>query len=228
MSGSGDMRSRGFRGGHDGARALTLALALGVVVGLTAAGGGARAEDPRGYDAVAVQNRGYFGHHELGLAVGILPMDAFTKGFTLSAAYTLHFDPVYAWEIAQLTYAIPVDTGLKADLSAYDLQPTPFEVLETSVFTNFVLTPIYWKGAVFNDSLTRGEIMLLLGAGYGWFTRSSRPGFDAGLAMRLFMSEHVSLRLDVRYQGFLTTSDVDGALDLHSDLWIGLGLGFIL
>lgn len=37
----------------------------------------ARAEDPHGYPSVTVQNREHFGHHELDVGVGILPMDAF-------------------------------------------------------------------------------------------------------------------------------------------------------
>ncbi len=203
---------------------LLSALALLLLAGPCAA---FAAGPERGYGAQAVQNRQYFGHHELNLSVGVLPVDAFTKGVTLSGSYTLHFDEAFGWEIVQLTHSFPIDSGLKDDLAAFDLQPTPFEVLETFITSSFVFKPIYWKGAILDDTLVRGEMMLLFGAGYGWYTRSTRPGFDAGLAVRLFFSQLVSMRLDVRYLAFLTI-EADDALDAANELWIGLSLGFTL
>lgn len=197
----------------------TLAFALLLVF----AGRPASAND-RGYDAVVVQQRDNFGHHELGLSIGFLPMDAFTKGFTVGASYTLRFNEVLGWEIAQFMHSFPVETDLRDELRAFDLEPQTFEVMETAVFSNLVWTPIYWKGAVMNESLVRGEIMFLVGGGVGWFTRSTRGGFDAGMALRLYLSRLTSLRLDVRYQGFI--EDGRDGLDLHNELWIGLGLAF--
>lgn len=203
--------------------ALTI---LALLVGTAVAAPTARAEDPRGYPSLTVQNREYFGHHELGLAVGVLPMDAFTKGVTLSGSYTLRFNEVIGWEIVQVSHAFPVDSGLESDLRAFDLEPQTFEVLQTSAMTNLVFTPIYWKGSVMNDGLMRGEMMLLVGGGVGWFTRSTRGGFDAGVAFRFYLSQLISLRLDVRYLGFFQSAG--GSLDLHSEMWIGLGLAFTL
>jgi len=188
-----------------------------------------RAEAPgdgRGYDSVIVQNRDNFGHHEFGLGIGFLPMDAFTKGFTVDASYTLRFDEVLGWEIAHLQHSFPLDSGLRDELLAFDLEPQTFEVVETSVFSNFVWTPVYWKGAVMNDSLIRGEIQFVVGPGVGWFTRSTRGGFDAGMGFRVYLSSLTSLRLDVRYQGFF--EDTPSGIDLHNEIWIGLGLAFTL
>lgn len=186
----------------------------------------ARAEDDRGYRSVVVQNRDNFGHHELGLSLGLLPMDAFTKGFTIGASYTLRFDEVFGWEIANLMHSFPIESGLRDELLAFDLEPQTFEVVETSVFSNFVWTPIYWKGSVMNESLVLGEIMFIAGGGVGWFTRSTRGGFDAGLALRMYLSSLTSIRLDVRYQGFF--EDTPEGLDLHNEIWIGLGMAFTL
>lgn len=183
-------------------------------------------DDPRGYPSLTVQNREYFGHHEFDLAVGVLPMDAFTKGITVSGSYTLRFNEVIGWEIVQVAHSFPVDSGLKDELRAFDLEPQAFEVVETTAMSNIVFAPIYWKGSVLNDGLMRGEMMLLAGGGVGWFTRSTRGAFDLGLAFRFYLSKLASVRLDVRYIGFLQTED--GGIDLHSELWIGLGLGFTL
>ncbi len=167
--------------------------------------------------SLAIQNRLHTQTHEFTAAVGVLPLDAFEKGVTVSGAYTLHFDDLYAWEVAQFFYSFPFETDLAADLRAFDLQPTPFERVQYYVTSNFVFKPLYWKGAWLNDSVNRGELLLLVGGGYGWLTRTSRPVADLGAAVRLYASEWVSLRLDVRYVPFFNTDD------LQNELWIGFG-----
>lgn len=167
---------------------------------------------------VAVQNRRHLESHEFGVAIGILPLDAFTKGLTISLAYTYHFDETFAWEMLQGTYSIPIRTPLNDDLEALDIRPTPFEVVQAYATSNFVFKPIYWKGAWLNGNLIYGEIFMTLGGGAGVLTRSIRPAIDAGLGFRFFASENVSFRLDVRDIAFVTTSDI------QNEIWIGLGL----
>lgn len=205
---------------------IAASVALGPRVGRASAGEHS-ADEPGSYASLAVQNRRYFMRHELSLAVGLLPMDAFTKGLTASGGYTLHFDTSFAWEIAHFFYSFPLDTGLKGDLDAFDLRPTPFEVLKMYLSSNFVWKPIYWKGAFLNDSLVHGELMLTAGGGYGWFTRSSRPMVNYGAGIRLFLTRVLSARLDVRHMMFFTY-DAKNGLGLHNELWLGLGasLGF--
>lgn len=206
---------------------------VALVVGLSAwtAAPGARAatddDDKAGYSSLAVQNRTYRLDHEITAAIGVLPLDAFTKGFTVGGAYTLHFDEVYAWEVVNFVYSFPIDTDLKDDLIAFDLRPTPFEVVNYYVTTNFVFKPLYFKGAVLNDSMAFGEVMFLIGGGYGWFTRSNRPALDYGIAFRIFASETFSFRLDARHTMFMTIDDQTG-FDVHSELWIGLGVSLSL
>ncbi len=168
--------------------------------------------------ALAVQNRKYSDKHEFTGAVGLLPLDAFTKGVTFSGAYTLHFTDVLAWEVVQFFYSLPSETSLQDELRAFDLQPTPFERVEQYVTTNFVFKPLYWKGAWLNENLSYGEYMLLLGGGYGWMTRTQRAVVDVGLATRIYASELVSFRLDVRGLSFINADDV------QNELWLGLGI----
>ena len=180
----------------------------------------ARADTPSGtaLSTVAVQNRQDFERHEFDVAVGVLPLDAFTKGITVSGSYTLHFDDLYAWEMIQGSYSFPVDTHLKADLAALDVQPTPFERVIWYATSNFVWKPIYWKGALLNENVIHGAIFFVAGGGYGTLTRSGRPVVDLGMGFRFYMSRSVSFRLDLRDLAFFTTSDI------HNELWIGLGL----
>ncbi len=171
------------------------------------------------YSAMAVQNRKHLADHELGVAIGVLPMDAFTKGLTVSGAYTLHFNETWAWEIGQFFWSFHVDTDLESELQAFNLKPTPFEVLQFYATTNAVFKPIYWKGSALNSSLIYGEMLVLLGGGYARFSRSHRPVADAGVALRFYLGETFSLRMDVRYLLFIAADA--GSVD--HDLWIGLG-----
>ncbi|RMG20128.1 MAG: outer membrane beta-barrel domain-containing protein [Deltaproteobacteria bacterium] len=167
---------------------------------------------------VAVQNRRHLETHEFGVAIGLLPLDAFTKGLTISLAYTYHFNETFAWEMLQGTYSIPIRTPLNDDLEALDIRPTPFEVVQAYATSNFIFKPIYWKGAWLNGKLIYGEIFTTVGGGAGILTRSIRPAVDVGLGFRFYASENVSFRLDVRDLAFLTTSDI------QNEIWIGLGL----
>ena len=54
-------------------------------------------EDSQSYASLAVQNRRYGSVHEITAFFGVLPLDAFTKGITLSGAYTIHFSELVAW-----------------------------------------------------------------------------------------------------------------------------------
>jgi outer membrane beta-barrel protein len=185
----------------------------------------AQAED-RGFSAMAVQNRHHVGTHEFGVGFGVLPMDAFTKGVTVNAAYTLHFTEALAWEVANFVYSFHADTDLKSDLAAFELRPTPFEVLNYHLTTNIVFKPVYWKGALLNGALVRGEFFFVAGGGYGWFTRSGRPALDAGAGVRVYGSKHFSLRLDTRYLAFM--HDQAGSIDVTHEIWIGLGVALVL
>jgi outer membrane beta-barrel protein len=184
-------------------RFATFALVLSVVFCCAApAAAEDDAEEARSYSSLVVQNREFNPTHEFYASVGLLPLDAFTKGVTLSGSYTLHFSELIGWEILQFGYSFQYDTDLQSDLEALDVGPTPFEVLDYYASTNLLYKPVYWKGSVLNDSLLRGELYTLIGGAYGWFTRSNRPGVNIGGGLRLFKSELLSFRFDMRYYWF--------------------------
>ena len=178
------------------------------------------------YSLMAVQNRRHFGTHEFAVFGGLLPMDAFSKGATLSGSYTIHFSTLFAWEVFHALNSFHYDGDLKDDLDAFELDPTPFEVVDRVFTTNLLFKPVYWKGAWLNDSVIHGEFYGIIGGGYGLFTRSERPAFDVGLGMRLYLSELFSLRLDVRHHLFVKDSVFD--FELHDEIWIGLGIAVAL
>ncbi len=182
-------------------------------------------EGLRPYSSLVVQDRQYIQRHEITAAVGALPLDAFTKGLTVSGGYSLHFSELFAWEVAHFHYSFHVDTRLKGQLEALDIFPSPFEVLNYYVTSNAVFKPLYWKGSWLNDSLQHGEMLLTVGGAYGWFTRSTRPGVSLGAGVRLFSSERISFRLDMRY---LIFPDDQFFQDLSYKDEISIGLGISL
>ena len=174
------------------------------------------------YSAVVIQNRKHDPTHEFTVGVGMLPLDAFRKSVTASGAYTLHFTPHFAWEVAQFWYSFHYDTSLNAELEAFDLQPTPFEVLDMYLMSTFLYKPLYYKGSWNNRRLVYGEFFLAAGGGYGWFTRSAKPGANFGVGFRLFATELLSFRFDVRYNLFFNEQILQ-SFETEEELWLGLG-----
>ncbi|MEM6930070.1 MAG: hypothetical protein AAF602_24235, partial [Myxococcota bacterium] len=81
-----------------------------------------------------------------------------------------------------------------------------------------VLKPLYGKLVALNRSVVHQELLVQAGAGVGWMTLSTRPVIEAGVAYRLYLDQHTSLRFDLRDALFLARGD------LHQELWLGAGL----
>ncbi|MEE2644083.1 MAG: hypothetical protein VYD19_04035 [Myxococcota bacterium] len=205
--------------------ALCSLLSLGValshpspLLARESSGASAGAATRRPITKVAVQNRMHQRRHEWSLFTGLLPLDAFKKGITVSGAYTLHFSDLWAWEAIQYHYAFEWQTELNRELEIYDLQATPFERVEQFMTSNLVFKPLYWKGAWLNQSLVYGELLLLAGGGYGWLTESSRPAVDVGLGLRLYHEAGFESRFDVKALSFFNADEQ------HNELWVALGV----
>jgi len=196
--------------------------ALAVALALLAAAGPARAqdEDTEGLRTLAIQQRHHHHWHELTFEFGLLPLDSFIKGFTLTGAYTLHFNHLLAWEVARAYgVVVQIESGLQDDLENLGISPTPFEYVDWAATTSFVFTPFYGKLAVINRALIYVEAFLLAGAGYGFLTNSQNVIIDAGGGFRIFFGEYFSVRFDCRWEGFFARFGVP-----HNELSLGLGV----
>lgn len=189
---------------------------------LVAAPAEAKDSGQRGIRTLAVQNRVHSQRHEYTFAVGALPVDAFTKGYTGTGAYTLHFSDLLAWEVVQFTYSLQVDTRLNDQLNnlPQPIGPTPFEVVDYYGTSSLVLKPVYGKFALLNRSLIYTEGYLALGGGYGKLSITSRPALNLGAGLRVWTGRKVSFRLDVRNYSFLQAAFGDW----ENEVWIGLGI----
>lgn len=152
----------------------------------------------------AIQDRAYRMQHELNLSLGMLPLDAFTKGFYAQVSYTAHFTDSFAWMVGRGAYSpkpFQVSTGLRDQLQRdFGVKDTnaDFNVVDFFVGSDLMWTPFYGKVSVLNKTVLHGEVFLLLGATlFGFHANIFRPGINFGGGVRLFASKWVSVRLDV-------------------------------
>jgi outer membrane beta-barrel protein len=173
----------------------------------------------------AIQRRLFRVGLELNGGAGMLPINAFDKGFIVNGSVTWHFNTVVAWEIAQASYVIAqLDTGLKQQLmNNFDVQPTE---LATPLFlgsTNLVFTPFYGKLAGMNRSISHVELFFPVGLALGRYENPGRfqEGIDLGLGLRWFLGPRLSARLDAR--DYMLTPGIKN-FSLTNELLFALGL----
>ena len=179
--------------------------------------------------AVVVQNRKFSMGHEFTLELGSLPLDAFFKGVTGTARYTLHFDDFHAWEIAAGSYSLNLDTGLTQQLrDNFGVQPEALPQLLVVADSNYVMKPLYGKFSFFNRALIYNELFFVAGATVTyWSDDSFRPGPDLGAGIRFFVAEWFSLRFDIRHAvvfNGLPLLDPNATVD--NVLYLGGGVSF--
>lgn len=210
-------------------RPRRLPLALVAALALLGTARAARADVDESAPIFAVQNRLFQPRHEFHLGVGVLPINAFTKGITLGAGYTYHFSELWAWEIGQFAYSFNVDTSLKQQLlEIAEVQPTQITSLAWFASTTAVFKPLYGKLALTNKWILHMEVFLCAGAAVGGFVNARaesvsafksenvRAGLDAGGGFRFYVSERFSVRLDVRDYTFFKSGGT------YDELYIGL------
>lgn len=146
----------------------------------------------------AIQDRAYRMNSEFALAVGFLPLDAFTKQVYAQVSFVYHFTDLFAWQVGRGAYGYNWSTGLKAELEkSYGVLPTTIDVVQFFVGSDLMFTPFYGKTAVLNKAVIFAEAYLLLGVTVFKYTNAFRPAVNVGGGVRLFQNKWVSYRLEV-------------------------------
>ncbi|MBI4815080.1 MAG: outer membrane beta-barrel domain-containing protein [Deltaproteobacteria bacterium] len=203
-----------------GPRPIAIACALSAFVQTAA-----WAEESReGGQLYAIQNRKHVLEHEFALGVGTIPMDAFYKGVTGSFSYTYHFDDLWAWEIANGTYSLNVNTALRDQLEQnWGVQPTEFPELLYFVGSNVVVKPFYGKAAFLNDSLVYIELYATFGGAVAEYENAGFFfGANVGAGTRVYLSRVVALRFEVRDYEFISTKTLFA--DAKNELFLQMAL----
>jgi len=184
----------------------------------------ASADDADEVATYAIQQRLFRVGLELNAGVGILPLNAFYKGFIVEGDVMYHFSSTWAWEIAQAAYVfVQSDTGLQQQLlNNFGVKPTLLTSPSFLGSSNLVFTPFYGKLAGLNRSVSHVEIFFPIGPALGRYENPGafQAGIDVGLGLRWFLTTHTSLRLDAR--DFLLTPSISN-FSLTNELLFAIG-----
>lgn len=171
---------------------------------------------------VAVENRRFTPTHDISLQLGVLPLDAFYKGYLLGVTYTYGWRDYLRWEAVNASYVSSQDTGLKRDLiDNFQVQPKGIlDSVKSILSSNLIYTPVYSKNLWFNSSVVYGEFSFVGGAGGVQYTSGQfAPMIGGGLILRYFVSQESSYKFDGRlYYQF--------AKDQSSDLILMISLAY--
>lgn len=183
----------------------------------------AEAASPRrtGGRVVAREPRPHRMVHEFDIGVGLLPLDALYSGLSLGGSYTFHLSDAVALELVDFRYSANIDSGLRRRLQDLDTRATFNPEVEYIAGTGLLFTPLYGKLAFFDEAVVAASTHLGLNVGIAHFTDGFRFQATAGPGIRLFFSDTVSSRLDVR--GTIAFDDVLSAEGL---LQITLSVAF--
>jgi outer membrane beta-barrel protein len=163
---------------------------------LLAAAAHADSDDSPGR-VVSIQNREYRLSHELSIAAGFLPLDAFYKGVTARVGYTYHFGDHFAWQLGRASVSKNTSTGLRKQLERdFGLLTTDFDEVQWIVGSDLVWAPFYGKTTFMNLGLVYLELYFL-GGGSGVKVQTGvLPAVSAGMGFRFFATKSLSIRIE--------------------------------
>lgn len=149
---------------------------------------------------VAVENKKFNPMKDITVQLGVLPLDAFYKAFSLGLSYTQSYTPYLAWEIFNAHVTSVTDTNLKTDLLSLQTQPKGLlDCVKYYVTSQAVYTPIYSKNLLFNKDVVYADWSFVAGLGLvGYGSGESAAMFGGGLMARFFGANQTSYKLDGR------------------------------
>jgi hypothetical protein len=213
-------------------------LQLAAIAALAAASAFPAAAPAEDADRAAIQRKKYVMAHELRLSLGSMPVDPFEKGWSLSLAYTVHFDYV-AWEIFQLTGALLSSTDLKNELiDTFAIPPEDFRAARFGLTTGLEIAPFYGKQALFNGAILHQNFLFGVYGGVLFrdptqlansFGTELRPAAGAGIGWRFYVGKAFSIRIDVRdFAEFRSALRANEKFDVFNVLLVTFSASFNL
>ncbi len=196
----------------------------------------ATAQDDGSPERQAIQRRKYDMNHEIRLAVGSLPLDAYQKGWSVSLGYTTHLSEYLSWEIIQVTGALLTSTDLRDELiNFFAIPEEDFAAPRFLVTTGLELAPLYGKQTFLNGEVGHQQLLIGAYAGVAFGDRGDfaatledfRPIIGLGLGYRVFVSRQLSMRLDVRdFASFRRAIRSNESFEVENILFITLSASF--
>ena len=178
----------------------------------------------------AIQSRVFYRTHEISLGFGYISNDDFYNVFPLSLGYTLHFNDLFAWEVARGHYIFNREKDLKADLeNNFGVTPTIIRQPKYAVHSHLVVTPFYGKDIFRNRSDINHETYLFAGGGAAIYEKQFSvgdpeneiaPSVSIGAGQKIFINKNIALNIELRdwlnFRGDKTINN----------FWFGFSLGY--
>jgi outer membrane beta-barrel protein len=165
------------------------------------------------------------GRHELSAMGGLYAADLLSSSYLLQGAYSYHFTEDLGLE-ASFAY-----TRAESDLVRIVEEDTSFTALrlDTPVYIyqgHLLWSFAYGKLRWFNGSISRFDFHLALGGGVTDNQTAEGLMLSGGLGMKLYMTQWLALRLDLRDQ--VMGQELLGQSEIVNNLAATLGLSIFL
>ena len=178
----------------------------------------------------AIQSRVFHHNHEINLGFGYIANDDFYNVFPLSLGYTLHFNELFAWEVARGHYIINREKDLKQDLEEkFGVTPSVIREPRYAVHSHIVLKPLYGKDIFRDRTVINHETYLFAGGGaviyekqfsVGDSENEIAPSVSLGIGQKTFINKKFALNIELRdwvnFRGDKTINN----------FWFGFSLGY--
>lgn len=198
-------------------------------------------------DAVVRHKEFYKADHlEATFMAGVMPYSSIINHYMLGGRLTYHFSDHFAWEIADLQFAIPSVTSYTTNLVSTNgisnLQSQEYHFLGA---TNFLLSPFYGKIRLWGAEVLHFDTYLVAGGGAaradivefgttginGSVTTIDQgsewdPMFDFGIGFKLYLNHEFAFVLDLR--DYVVDATAYGSKALRSNYTVYLGLSFFI
>ena len=169
---------------------------------------------------VAIQVRPYLLQNEFSLRFSYFPLDQFNHFQAVGATYTRYFNDYFGWEIPNASLMKKKSTGLEEFINGKGAVTENFDVMNWSIMTNVIFTPIYMKSLSFEKNVIWGDLSFVGGYGITSFEKAKSVNtLDFGVLIRYFIYEKWAVKADLRQYAYLGSG-------LKPNLEISLGLSF--
>jgi len=147
----------------------------------------------------AVQNYMVPKTSQLGLDLGVWPLQPYYNGFSVDAYYMYYFNKDWAWEVVNFSYLYTVDTDLTTELATqYGVSPLSIERVNYVASSNIIWNFAYGKFAFFESNIRYFRSGFLLGPALVTTNTESIPGFCIGWTIETFVNEKTAWKFQIR------------------------------
>ena len=178
----------------------------------------------------AIQNRVFHRSHEITLGSGFISNDDFYNVFPVSLGYTLHFNELFAWEVARGHYIFNREKDLKQDLEDdFGVTPTVIREPKYAIHSHLVVKPLYGKDIFRDRSVINHETYLFAGGGAVIYEKQFSvgdpeneiaPSVSIGAGQKIFINKNIALNIELRdWMNFRGDKTIN-------NFWFGFSLGY--